>query len=115
MTIENLYYFAELVGVLAVVVSVLYLAQQVKASNDLNRTNTFRTIFQGLAAHSNEMFGVWLQNRLFPYRGVRDWWAHGRGLWPADFRAWVDAQADAASPGDDVYGIATIDDGGPAG
>ena len=57
MSLEDLYYIGELVGVLALIISVLYLAKQVKTGNDLSRTDTFRSIFQGLAAHSNEMFG----------------------------------------------------------
>ena len=57
MPLENLYYIGELVGVVALVVSVLYLAKQLKTSNDLNRTNTFRSIFQGFASYCNEVFG----------------------------------------------------------
>jgi len=48
---------AEIAGVLAVVVSLLYLARQVKTGNDLNRNNTFREIMQGLVTHFNVMFG----------------------------------------------------------
>jgi len=48
---------AEIVGVVAVLVSVLYLAKQVKVGNDLARTNTFREIMYGLVAHNNVMFG----------------------------------------------------------
>lgn len=55
--LEKLYYVGELVGVLALVISVLYLAKQVKTSNDLNRTNTFRSIFQGFADYCNDVFG----------------------------------------------------------
>jgi hypothetical protein len=162
MSLESWYYIGELVGVGALIVSVLYLAKQVKNANDLNRTNTFRSIFQGLAAFSNEMFGPenaellvkgyrdlssltpaerlrfdnlmsnyfnyvedsfssaqvellgaetmenwawWLRNRFFPYKGVHDWWAAGKELWPPAFRNWVDKQAGAAQPSDDVYGI----------
>lgn len=55
--LENLYYIGELVGVLALVISVLYLAKQVKTSNNLNQTNTFRSIFQGFADYCNDVFG----------------------------------------------------------
>ena len=48
---------AEIAGVFAVVASVLYLAKQVKTSNDLNRTNTWRDIIYGMTAHTNLMFG----------------------------------------------------------
>jgi hypothetical protein len=48
---------AEIAGVFAVVVSVLYLAKQVKIGNDLNRTHTFRDIMYGMTAHINLMFG----------------------------------------------------------
>jgi len=48
---------AEVAGVIAVLVSILYLAKQVRIGNDLNRTNTFREIMYGLATHFNVMFG----------------------------------------------------------
>lgn len=48
---------AEVVGVIAVVVSVLYLAKQLKDSNDLSRTQTFREIMYGTANQNNVMFG----------------------------------------------------------
>jgi len=47
---------AETVGVAAVFVSVLYLAKQVKTGNDLNRTDTFRSIMQGLGNYCSDMF-----------------------------------------------------------
>ena len=55
MTLEELNYIGELVGVVFLIVSVLYLAKQVREGNDLNRTNTFRSIFQGMAAYQIEM------------------------------------------------------------
>ena len=48
---------AEIAGVVAVVISVLYLAKQAKVGNDLNRTNTYRDIMYGMTAHTNLMFG----------------------------------------------------------
>lgn len=47
---------AEIIGVFAVVVSVLYLAKQVKDGNDLNRTNTFRNVMHSLSNQNNVMF-----------------------------------------------------------
>lgn len=44
MSLQQLSYLAEIIGVVALVVSVLYLAKQVKAGNDLSRTDTFRSI-----------------------------------------------------------------------
>jgi len=161
-TLESVYYVSQLIGVTAIVISVLYLAKQVETGNDLNQTNTFRSIFQGLASFSNEVFGHenaelmvkgfrdfealspaermnfdlsmsnffnyiqdsyesvqvelldasnkeawswWLQNRVFPYQGARDWWAQGKGLWPEEFRTWVDAQSESANRDSDIYGI----------
>ena len=48
---------AEVAGVIALLLSVLYLAKQVKIGNDLNRTNTFREIMYGVGTHFNVMFG----------------------------------------------------------
>ncbi len=48
---------AEIFGVFAVVISVLYLAKQVKSGNDFDRTSTFREIMYGIVAHNNVMFG----------------------------------------------------------
>jgi hypothetical protein len=70
MTLEELNYIGELVGVVALVVSVLYLARQVGESNDLNRTDTFRSIFQGMAAYSSEMFNP--ENAKLMVKGYRD-------------------------------------------
>jgi hypothetical protein len=153
---------AEIAGVLAVVVSVLYLAKQVKVGNDLNRTNTFRSIFQGMAAYSTEMFSPenaelmvkgyadfqsltpveklrfenllahlfnyaedsynsaevgllghdtienwswYMRTRLFPYQGVKDWWATYREGYPPDIRKWVDDVARDSDSSEDAYGI----------
>ena len=49
---------AETIGVAAVFASVLYLAKQVKTGNDLNRTDTFRSIMQGLGNYCNDMFSL---------------------------------------------------------
>ena len=165
MTLEELNYIGELVGVVALVVSVLYLAKQVGESNDLNRTDTFRSIFQGMAAYSSEMFNPenaelmvkgyrdfgslspvekvrfdhflanyfnyaedsynsaqvgllgsdtidnwswYLRTRLFPYQGVRDWWATFNEGYPPEFRSWVDGVAQSASSSDDAYGIINL-------
>ena len=162
MTLEDFNYIGELVGVAILIVSVLYLAKQVRDGNDLNRTNTFRAIFQGMAAYQVEMFSPdnaelivkgykdfrsltpveklrfehllahlfnyaedsfnsakvglldidsldnwswYLRMRLFPYQGVRDWWAtFGEGYTP-DFRSWVDDALRESSTSDDAYGI----------
>jgi len=54
---EALGAIAEVTGVIAIVISLLYLARQVKEGNDLNRTNTFREIMYGMINHNNVMFG----------------------------------------------------------
>jgi hypothetical protein len=58
MSLQELASFAEIVSALAVVVSLLYLAKQVKIANDLNRTDTFRDIIYSMTAHLNLMFSV---------------------------------------------------------
>jgi len=70
LTLENVYYVSQLVGVAAIVISVLYLARQVESGNDLNRTNTYRNIFQGLSSFSNEVFGP--GNADLMVKGYRD-------------------------------------------
>jgi len=62
---------AEVVGVFAVVISVLYLAKQVKNGNDFNRTNTFRDIMYGMVAHNNVMFGP--ENAELVTKGFKDY------------------------------------------
>jgi len=47
----------EIAGTVAVIVSLLYLAKQVKNGNALNRTSTFREIMVGLINQNNVMFG----------------------------------------------------------
>jgi hypothetical protein len=70
MSLQQLSYLAEIIGVVAVVVSVLYLAKQVKVGNDLSRTDTFRSIMQGLGNYCNDMFGP--QNERLIEKGFRD-------------------------------------------
>ena len=48
---------AEIVGAFAVVVSLLYLALQIRQSAAVSRSSAFQAIFDGLAAHNNYMFG----------------------------------------------------------
>ena len=62
---------AEVIGVFAVVVSVLYLAKQVKNGNDLDRTRTFRDIMYGMVAHNNVMFGP--ENAELVTKGFKDY------------------------------------------
>jgi len=70
MMFETLYYVSEFVSVVALVISVIYLAKQVKIGNDLNRTSTFRSIFQGLADYGHHVFGP--ENADLMVRGYRD-------------------------------------------
>ena len=58
MSVEELASIAEIIGAVAVVVSLLYLARQVKAANDLNRVDAFRDILYSLTAHLNLMFSA---------------------------------------------------------
>ena len=44
---------AETIGVVAVLAPLSYLAKQVKTGNDLNRTDTFRSIMQGMGNYCN--------------------------------------------------------------
>ena len=46
----------EIVGALAVVLTLFYLAAQIRSSTRANRAQTFQAIFDGLSAHSNHMF-----------------------------------------------------------
>lgn len=69
-TLDIAYVVSQLIGAVAVVVSVLYLARQVEAGNDLNRQNTYRTIFQGLSSFSNDVFGR--ENADLMVKGYRD-------------------------------------------
>ena len=47
----------EIIGTTAVIVSLLYVAKQVKNGNAWNRTSTFREIMVGLINQNNVMFG----------------------------------------------------------
>ena len=48
---------AELVGAIAVVASLLYLAIQVRHSTEVSRATAFQAIFDGVTTHNNYMFG----------------------------------------------------------
>lgn len=61
---------AELIGVLAVVASLLYLAKQVKDANILNRTNTYREIQRGITAQANITFAP--ENSKLILKGFKD-------------------------------------------
>jgi hypothetical protein len=50
--------YGEFFGAIAVGVSLLYIARQSKASNDVARTNAFREMMYGLNDHFNVMFAV---------------------------------------------------------
>lgn len=102
MTLEDVYFVSQLIGVIALVVSVLYLAQQVKTSNDLNRTNTFRTIFQGLASFCNEVFGG--SNSELMVKGFRDFGS----LSPAEKMSFDLAMANFFNYIEDSYASAQV-------
>ena len=61
---------AEIAGVLAVVVSVLYLAKQVRDANILSRTSTFREIMYGVTEQMNVTFGP--ENADLMIKGFKD-------------------------------------------
>ncbi len=48
---------AEILGAIAVVVSLLYLALQVRQTTAVARATAFRSIFDGVTNHNNYMFG----------------------------------------------------------
>lgn len=62
---------ADIVGAIAVVVSLLYLAVQVRQNAAVSRSSAFRAIFDGLTAHNNFMFGP--QNVELMIRCLRDY------------------------------------------
>lgn len=70
MTLQQLSSLAQIIGVAGVFISVLYLARQVKAGNDLSRTDTFRSIMQGLGVYCNAMYGP--ENEELIEKGFRD-------------------------------------------
>jgi len=58
-----------------------------------------------LASDSLDNWSWYLRMRLFPYQGVRDWWAtFGEGYTP-DFRSWVNDAVRDSNSSDDAYGI----------
>ena len=47
----------EIIGAIAVIATLFYLATQVRVGNNLSKTNTFREIMHGMVNHTNFMWG----------------------------------------------------------
>jgi hypothetical protein len=62
---------SELVGAVGVIASVVYLALQVRRAISESRASTFHKIFEGLANHTNHMFGA--ENVDLVARGFRSY------------------------------------------
>jgi hypothetical protein len=56
MNWEALGAIGEIVGAIAVILTLFYLAAQIRSSTEANRAQTFQALFDGLTAHSNHMF-----------------------------------------------------------
>ena len=62
---------AEIISALAVVISLLYLAKQVKTANDMNRIDAFRVMVYGATDHLNLMFSA--ENVALTIKGLREY------------------------------------------
>lgn len=62
---------AELLGAIAVFVSLVYLAIQVRQSAGINKASAFQAMIDGVTAHKNHMFGP--QNAPLVLRGLRSY------------------------------------------
>ena len=81
MTLQQLSSLAQIIGVAGGFIPVLYLARQVKAGNHPSRTDTFRSVMQGLGTYCKAMYGPgnWKLvekgfrsfNALSPYEKIR--------------------------------------------
>lgn len=58
MNWEALGAISELLGVIAILISIAYLARQIKHGVGVSEAQAFQTIFNGLAAHQGKMFGA---------------------------------------------------------
>jgi len=57
---------------------------------------------------TDELFSGWsgyLQPRLFPYSGMREWWDESRNVFIPEMQAWVDKEFSKADTNQDFWGI----------
>jgi hypothetical protein len=57
---------------------------------------------------TDELFRGWsgyLQPRLFPYPGMREWWGESKGVFIPEMQAWVDKEFSKADRNQDYWGI----------
>ncbi len=57
---------------------------------------------------TDELFSGWsgyLQSRLFPYSGMREWWDESRNVFIPEMQAWVDEEFSKADTKLDFWGI----------
>ena len=71
MALGELASLAEIISAVAIVISLLYLAKQVKTANDMNRIDAFRVMVYGATDHLNLMFSA--ENVSLTIKGLQDY------------------------------------------